>query len=413
MTCLPRLAAAFFGTALALTAVVAEAQPPTEERAFNDVQVAIAAFDRADNPDAMIRATQLVLDTTNQAIDAFLAADQRRDEADAQSHAKEDQRLELAVNCSNGFCDANGNLDTSKGWSYLTAAYARSYKAASALSAADADFVEAVNIPGAADEARARAERLKDVAARIRRLGDDPDVDVVNELIREANAEHRSLNALHLRGTFAHRTATQAALDVLKLAAGTLLTAAEQLTDNDTVTDSVERAREAAEPEVSVDSLRPDQAIEDLIDTTGTLMSVLNDKLAERESDQEDADLRADTSETVSNSELAIESAMAVDFIAWVRALHDTVELAERTAGEAEAAVAAIGSPFSRVTNCLAVHERLLQAVRSVLASTSGGSRPDFVSPDVGDQTWAELRGRLNAAQHRSVAACTSVDGSS
>ena len=101
----------------------------------------------------MTRAAGRILDAAERALNAFNAADSARDAADARVHATEQQALAVAVNCDNFNCGDNDLLEYFDG---AEDALARTFEANAALSAANASYVEAVGIAGAADAPRAR-----------------------------------------------------------------------------------------------------------------------------------------------------------------------------------------------------------------------------------------------------------------
>ena len=93
-----------------------------------------------------------------------------------------------------------------------------------------------------------------------------------------------------------------------------------------------------------------------------------------------------------------------------MRAVNAAAEQAERLAAEVERAAGGSGGWLSRVTACLGVRERALQAINRAQSLTAGGRRPTFVSVEAGNQVWAELRARLDEADRRSSAACAAIE---
>jgi len=233
MTCPPRLAAVPIGAAVLLAAATAAAQPSgAEQRAFDAVDRSVAGFGSTGRGGEMTGAAQGILDAAEAALRAFRAPDRVRDAAFARYQAALREVDALAVRCDNGYhCDTDDRGRT--GVVYfdgLVAAYARVWEARSRLSAANAAYVEAVGIAGAA-EARERAARFRRYADRMRRLqgASDHILRRQQELIRASNAENDALNALHDGATAAHVAANRAVLDALAHAARALSTAPEHL----------------------------------------------------------------------------------------------------------------------------------------------------------------------------------------
>lgn len=230
MTCPPSSAAVSIGAAALLAATAAVAQPPSaEQRGFDAVGRAIAGIERATGHGEMLRATRGILDAAEGALSAFKASAQARDGAYARYLAALREVDALAVRCDNGYpcgTDARGNTGVVY-FNGLVSAYARVWEARSRLSAANAAYVEAVGIAGAA-EARGRAARFRRYAIRMPRLRGNSNHMLARQgvLIRASNAENDSHNALHDRAIAAHVAANHAALDALARAAGALSTTA-------------------------------------------------------------------------------------------------------------------------------------------------------------------------------------------
>ena len=274
------IAAVSLGAAVLLAAEGAAAQMASaEQRAFDAVDRAIAGFESAGGREEMLRTAEGVLNAAEGALSAFNAPDQVRDATYARYHALLSEVDALAVRCDNGYrCDTDDRGNT--GVVYfdgLVAAYAEVWEARSGLSAANAAYVEAVGIAGAA-EARERAARFGRYADRMRRLQGNSAymLERQRELIRASNAENDALNALHDRAIAAHVAANRAALDALGRAARALATTAERLTDDyhpGTRAAAVSRAAGLAEraaaaaayPEISNDGNRTDAALDELI----------------------------------------------------------------------------------------------------------------------------------------------------
>ena len=273
-----------------LPAAAAAAQPPgAERRAFDAVDRAVAGIERAGDRDETIRAARAVLETAEAARRAFDAPDRARDDAYARYQAALREADARAVRCDNGYrcvTDRRGNTGLVYFDGLLTA-YARAWRARSGLSAANAAYIEAVGIAGAAD-ARERAARFRRYASRIRRLRGNSNHMLARQgvLIRASNAESDALNALHDLAIAAHVTANRAVLDVLGRAARALSTAAERLT-GDTCPDArsaeaasaagwaTRAAAAAADPAVSNDGIRTDAALDQLIAAARETFGVL------------------------------------------------------------------------------------------------------------------------------------------
>ena len=360
-TWLPRSAAAAVGAALLLAAAGAYAQLPTaEQRAFTAVDNAISVFENASGRDEVTRAAGQIVDAAERALNAFTAADSARAAADARYHAEYEQINALAVRCYNGYnCRDNDLVDYFDG---LADAYARDFEIRSATSAANASYVEAVGIAGAA-EARERAARYRRFANRMRGLdgGDSAMVQRRNELVYEVIAENRGQRALHDRATAAHVAARRAALDALGRAGRTLSTAAGRLTDD------------------------PDPALPGQADV-----------------------VRPDDVESEPAGDIA--GGMRAVIAGWMRAVNAAVAEAERAAAETEQAAAGSGSWWSRVTACLGAHERGQRAINRVQSLTTGGRRPSFALFEGGYHTWRGLRARLDDADQRAADACAGIE---
>ena len=273
-----------------LPAAAAAAQPPgAERRAFEAVDRAVAGIESAGERDETIRAARAVLEAAEAARHAFDAPDRARDAAYARYYAALREVEALAVRCDNGYrCETDRRGNT--GLVYfdgLVAAYARAWRARSRLSAANAAYVEAVGIAGAAD-ARERAARFRRYASRIRRLRGNSNHMLARQgvLIRASNAESDAHNALHDLAITAHVTANRAVLDALGRGARALSTAAVRL-HGDTCPDarSAEMSRAAgwatraaaaaADPAVSNDGIRTDAALDQLIAAARETFGVL------------------------------------------------------------------------------------------------------------------------------------------
>ena len=278
-----------------LPAAAAAAQPPgAERRAFEAVDRAVAGIESAGERDETIRAARAVIEAAEAARRAFDAPDRARDDAYARYQAALREADALAVRCDNGYrcvTDRRGNTGLVYFDGLLTA-YARAWRARSGLSAANAAYVEAVGIAGAAD-ARERAARFRRYASRIRRLRGNSNHMLARQgvLIRASNAESDAHNALHDLAIAAHVTANRAVLDVLGGAARALSTAAARLNGDpypgtrgdDDVSRAAARAeraaRAAAGPDVAQDGNRTDETLDELIAAARETLAALEHRV--------------------------------------------------------------------------------------------------------------------------------------
>ena len=416
---LTRPAAAAVAAAVLLTAAAALAQlPSAEQGAYNAVDDAVSAFRSASGRDEMTRAAGRILDAAERALNAFNAADRARDAANARVQAA----YREIGSCANGYykCNEAGAIYYYDG---VEDASARNFEAHSAVSAANASYVEAVGIAGAAEE-RERAARLRRFANRMRGLGGVSSDRRRNELVGEVIAEIAPSDALQARATAAHYAANRAALDALGRAGRTLSTAAGRLTDDYyPATRAAEVTREAAaldravaaaaDPEVSRNSDATDRALDDLILAAREVYVVLESHVqlveqAAREHERDPDPAFAGQADVERPSD--VESEPAGDFAGWVRQINAAVAAAERAADEAERAAEGSGSWFSRSTACINAAGRVSQAVNRVQGLTLGGRRPSFVPAAGGSQAWDELRERLVKAGERARDACSSME---
>ena len=290
----PARIAVWVGAAI-LPAAAAAAQPPgAERRAFEAVDRAVAGIGSAGERDETLRAARAVLEAAEAARRAFDAPDRARDAAYARYQAALREADALAVRCDNGYrcrTDRRGNTGLVYFDGLLTA-YARAWRARSGLSAANAAYIEAVGIAGAAD-ARERAARFRRYASRIRRLRGNSNHMLARQgvLIRASNAESDAHNALHDLAITAHVTANRAVLDVLGRAARALSTAAARVNGDpypgtrgdDDVSRAAARAeraaRVAADPDVSQDGNRTDETLDELIAAARETLAALEHRV--------------------------------------------------------------------------------------------------------------------------------------
>ncbi len=291
MTCPPSSAAASIGAAALLAAAAAVAQPPSAgQPGFDAVDRAIAGLENAAGRSEIIRAGQGILDAAEGALNAFNASAQVRDGAYARYQAALREVDALAVRCDNGYpcgADARGNTGVVY-FDGLVDAYARVWEARSGLAAANAAYVEAVGIAGAA-EARGRAARFRRYAIHMPRLRGNSNHMLARQrvLIRASNAENDSHNALHDRAIAAHVAANHAALDALGRAARALSTAAGHLIDDKSperragqVTRAAARANRAAaaaaDPGIWNDGNRTDEALDELLNAGREMFAAID-----------------------------------------------------------------------------------------------------------------------------------------
>ena len=412
-----RLVASSIGAAVLFTAAPADAQLLEEQGAYAAVDRAVAAFNGASDRTSMLRAAEQALEAAEGALNAFRPADRVRDAAEERYHAA----IREIGSCQNGYyrCDASGNAPYYDG---LENAYARNFEARAAASTANAAYVEAVGISGAA-EARERAARRRRFANRMRGLvrGYEMRREV---LIDQSNAEIGPRSALHSRATAAHVAARHAALDALGRAGRTLSTAAGRLTDDNypgtraaeliRAAGALDRAVSAAGANVSEDSDRTDQALEALIFAARETMVVLRSHVqfveqAARRYEQEPDSPQGPVGGRPGRP-ADVQSAPAGDFAGWVRQINTAVAAAEQAADDAEQAAAGSGSWFSRSSACWHARDRGVQASTRVQNLTFMGiRRPEFVPAEAGSQAWEEVSGRLDEAYRRANEACDSI----
>ena len=102
------------------------------------------------------------------------------------------EALAAAVTCQNGYPCTNGRIDPSDG---VTTAFASHFESIAEVSVADAIYVETVGISGG-DAARARAARLRGLAAGMRDLDILAAAGTWNTLLADVSAEIGASKAL-------------------------------------------------------------------------------------------------------------------------------------------------------------------------------------------------------------------------
>ena len=93
----------------------------------------------------------------------------------------------------------------------------------------------------------------------------------------------------------------------------------------------------------------------------------------------------------------------------WTRAVNASMTAAEDAAGEAEAAARGRGSRLSRRAACSGARERLAGALDDVQELTVGEARPAHVTRATGEEAYAELGERIEAARERGRTACDAL----
>ena len=149
---------------LTAAAVLPQELATAEREAFAAVTQAGEAVDRAGDRDALWRAAEQTAAAAARARAAFAAADRARDAAAAGHRAAYRAALAGAVTCENGYPCTNGRIDPFDG---VTAAFAAHFELIAAVSAANAVYVDAVGVDGAA-ASRGRAARIRELAVRMR-----------------------------------------------------------------------------------------------------------------------------------------------------------------------------------------------------------------------------------------------------
>ena len=96
----------------------------------------------------------------------------------------------------------------------------------------------------------------------------------------------------------------------------------------------------------------------------------------------------------------------AANRAAWVA----SVDAAVATAAEAETAAAGPGRWMSRNARCVGARNRLAAAIARVEALTVGGARPQHVPGATGEEAYAKISARIEAADERGRRACESIE---
>ena len=233
-----------------------------------------------------------------------------------------------------------------------------------------------------------------------------------NALIREANAEIRSRNALHDRATEAHVAARLAALDALSRAGRTIAPAAARLTDRSYPTSdwaAVERAAEALDPEVSKTSDATDAVIEAVLGGAGETMALRRHVGAvERAAscyEQERAESAEAGGAAAGPGGIEAPTGPAEDLDGWALQVVAATQEVERHAAEAEVAAAGSGGRTDRLLACNKASHRTSRARARDESLATGGGRPRFVPVAGRRAAFGRVRDRDEAAHRRAIAA--------
>ena len=430
----------------ALTAAPAVSQDPAAagREAFAAVARAGEAIARAPDGNALWRAAEQAVTAAGQAAGAFTAADGARDAALAAYRAAYREALAGAVTCANGYPCTSGRIDPFDGFA---AAFAAHFELLAAVSAANAAYVDAAGVP-AAGEARARAARIRGLAARMRDLEAIDDPRRWNALVAGAGAEIAAGNLLHRRATEARHAADLALVDdvtrvveALHLAGSRVAQRSRPATGGPaadagrtpaagardaagTVSDAVLRAAldtaQAAMESLrsrivaaatSVPDVRPTRAAE-----TGAPGASEEPAPAGNAAPERSAEIARPSDDDVPGNDDAPGNDMATaapepadDFAGWVRTLTAAASAAEQAAADAEAAAGGSGSSRARTSSCSDAEARVTTAATRVTDLTIGDDRPRYVPARTGRGTYSDLFHLLDAAQRRARAACRSI----
>ena len=402
-----------------LTPAPAIPQEPAaaERETFAAVARAGEAVDRAPDGNALWRAARQAGAAAEQAADAFTEVDRARDAALAAYRSAYREALAGAVTCDNGYPCTNDRVDPFDGFA---AAFAAHFELIAAVSAANAVYIDAVGIPGA-DAARARAVRIRGLAARMRDLGAIDDPGRWNASVGSVGAEIDAGNALHRRANEVRQVSDRALVDDVTRVMDALYTAANRIVqrswsgnggaagvDGDTdpaafgrtgardVSDAVLRAALDAAQD-AMESLRSR-----IVAAATSVPDVVPSGAAET-TVRGDDDARGDDT-------AAIEPEPADDVAGWVNALTEAARAAEQAAADAEAAASGPGSSSSRTSSCTDAEARVTAAAARVNSLTVGDDRPPDVPARTGRETYSDLFDLLDAAKRRARAACSAIE---
>ena len=413
MACSPSFVALVVGSTVVLTASAAEPQGlvTAEREAFTAIARAGEAIAGARDRGALLRAAEHAVAAAGRARDAFTAADLARDVADARYRAARRDARASAVTCANGYPCTNGRLDPFEG---VTAAFAEHFGLLVAVSAANGVYVDAVGIPGA-DAARARAARIRELAARMRDLETTDRSGGWSTFIREVSAEIDASALLHRQAREARYAGELALIEDVNRVMATLYTAAVPYAqsppggrdDGAGDPDSAQAVAPAAAGDGTPTALRAAlaaardamEALRTHIATAVTSVQVTDDYEVDSVPGDESRPAAATT-----------EAEPAEDFEVWVRALNAAVRAVEQAAADAEAAARGSGNWFSRASSCIDAEARATAAATRVSNVTVGDDRPRYVPVRAGREAYADLVVLMDAAQRRARAACRSIE---
>ena len=409
--------------ALAPAPAAPQAPAAAEREAFAALGRAVEAVERAPDGDALRRAAGQAVAAAEQAANAFAETDRARDAALAAYRAAYREALAGAVTCTNGYPCTNGRVDPFDGFA---AAFAAHFELIAAVSAANAVHVDAAGIPGA-DAARARAARIRGLAARMRDLGAVDDPRRWNALVASVGAEIAAGNALHGRANEARYAADRALVDAMTRVMDALYLAANRIPRPNRGAaarrDALDSARGAIESQRSrileAATSAPDVVPTRPADTGGgdprqAVATTAAPAVSEPETDApravtaasepapaDDVAPRADTA--------AADPEPADDIASWGRTLIAAASAAEQAAADAVAAAGASGSSRARASSCSDAEARVTAAAARVASLTVGDDRPRYVPTRTGRETYSDLFHLLDAAQRRARAACRSI----
>ena len=397
---------------LATAAAVSQAPAVAERAAFAAVLRSGEDIERAADGNALWRAAGQAVDAAEQAAGAFSAADRGRDAALVRYRATLREALAGAVTCRNGYPCTNGRVDPFEGFA---AAFAAHFELLAAVSAANAVYVDAVGIPGGG-EARDRALRIREIAARMRALEASDEVARWNALVRSVGVEIDAGNALHRRATEARHAADRALIDDVTRLIGTLYTVELQVAPAGArdVSPAVFRAGLAAARDalnslrallVEAASSEPDVAPGGSAET-----AVAGNVAPDGSAETNRLGTAPGGNGAPSANAATAEPGRADAFGGWVRALTVAARTAEQAAGEAEAAVRDRGSSSSRASSCSEAEALVAEAAARVTSLTIGDDRPPPVPARTGRETYSDLFYLLDAAKRRARAACSSIE---
>ena len=403
-----------------------QAPAAAEREAFAALGRAVEAVERAPDGDALWRAAGQAVAAAEQAANAFAETDRARDAALAAYRAAYREALAGAVTCTNGYPCTNGRVDPFDGFA---AAFAAHFELIAAVSAANAAHVDAAGIPGA-DAARARAARIRGLAARMRDLDAIDDPRRWNALVASVGAEIAAGNALHRRANEARYAADRARVDDVTRVMDALYLAANRIRQPNrgaaALRDALDSAWGAIESQRSrileAATSAPDVVPTRRADTGGTgggdprraVAATADAAVTEPVPDAPRAVVAASEPEPADDvapraDTAAADPEPADDIASWGRTLIAAARAAEQAAADAETAAGASGSSRARASSCGDAEARVTAAAARATSLTVGDDRPRYVPTRTGRETYSDLFHLLDAAQRRARAACRSI----